>query len=785
MAACNAGCCGTSSCNCTASGGAVQRCQHAVCTTSALTRSGCATTTGYESYFSAATLVDAQCLAAVGPTQCSYQSYFSSVSCLETIPCFASNMSGRMCTPDCISSAILCFASNGCRVGTTFGEIAVYCNIIGQKIFAACFADVNCRGAERGCVGAHSDNCVKATSLLAPSMLDATSGTTTTYLIIIGALAFLSLMLFLGLISFALMPKIRSLLSPSSNSHRAADYASSVMSRTLSIPVVEDGGPIVAWGGAKSVTEVSEFLPPPYPKRGSSGDSNTPRSNLPPFPQEPSAKMIAGGRLTPGANGYLISSVMSNGGSGATVGGLRPGSTTPNGLSDRENEHVQSIVALLRAGQFQQGRLLGKGGSGTVHLCILANGMFLAVKVIQIPNLSKAEAHNLQSELSVIPTLNHHRIVRYYHAQMDMVKLEASYWMEFVQGGTLSALVRSLDEPLQETVARKYIRQVTEGLAYLHRRKIIHRDVKGENILVDGAGKVKIADFGSSKKHRRGGVGSVSAGGGVSSNNDTVVGTPHWMAPEVVNMDEDECDGNVAGGAASTSGSSFGYNNKVDIWSLGITTAEICSRGELPWPPLATYWEVLLHIAKCPPVMPPHVSPMCKDFLLQCWIRDPNKRPSAEQLLLHPWLSADDQTQDEEDQPVVVARAFHDCINELQQQHDLTYCPSNADQETFSLRSEATIWSQQSQSTSRSKTDESFPGGAVLPPNYVPPSQMRMKPAQQSHLEAGYDFQEDAILGLERPLTPPLSPRQAQELHRKSESYYSAQEGSNAQARGS
>ena len=777
LAACSVNCCGSVSCNCsltTLLPTSPLKCAYASCVMSALTEASCVEDSSYSAMFASATVLNASCITAVGGSQCTVSQYFNSLACLQTNPCYRQNVSSSVCTADCLSSSLLCFASQGCRVGGTVATIASYCSTLGRQIFPACFDEspvsqggsgAGC-GSSGGCVAVHAASCLKATSSLASLMISSSGSAVVdknslTLFIVVGVLALVIATLFVVLVAVCCMlknlrgtgasPQLSSSSSLNTNNNNNNNYRTGQQGRdvayltvpsngsfpsTATVPTVAglkkspvgNGNAVMAWVGRSGTeTELTDVKggtnkTSQQQQQGTSNNNNSYRPS----------------------NALLTASV---------------GKSSAVALSDRDDEQVQSIVALLRAGKWQQGRLLGRGSSGTVHLCLLANGVFLAVKVIQIPNLSKAEAHNLQSELSVIPTLNHPRIVRYFHAQMDTQAQEASYWMEFVQGGTLSSLVRSLEQPLQESVGRRYIRQVTEGLAYLHRRKIIHRDVKGENILVDGNGKVKIADFGSSKKHRHGGMstaGGAAAGGGSVSGgaNDTVVGTPQWMAPEVVNMDEED------------TGHAVGYDSKVDIWSLGITTAEIMSRGELPWPPLATYWEVLLHIAKHSPVIPAHLTEDCKDFLKQCWIRDPKQRPSAEQLLNHPWLCPAEAADDEwceDEQPVRVSKAFNDCIDELQQQHDLTHCTA-AEPETFSLRSQATIWSQQSGVTTRS-SDAVVPASGAGPP-MVPV--LRYRPAQQGG-QGYYDLQEEAILGLEHatPQTPPLVTPQSQSFVRR------------------
>lgn len=299
-------------------------------------------------------------------------------------------------------------------------------------------------------------------------------------------------------------------------------------------------------------------------------------------------------------------------------------------------EMAKGIVRMLRDGKVQRGRLLGRGGSGTVNCCLLGNGSFIAHKELILPQMGKAEVAQISNELKIISRLNHRHCVRYYHAEVSIEKKHVAFWMEFVPGGSLSSLVKSLDGPIAENVAKSYVRQTLQGLAYLHANGVVHRDVKADNVLVDSDGIVKLADFGSSKLVRKSTNDSQAsfqnAGMGHASYTDTMIGTPYWMAPEVVTMDE----------STTKSGDQEGYNHKADIWSLGILACEILCQGEVPWPKFSTYWEILMHISQKDPTLPTAVSALCLEFLKSALTRDPRTRPSARDLLLHPWLDDSD-----------------------------------------------------------------------------------------------------------------------------------------------
>ena len=175
--------------------------------------------------------------------------------------------------------------------------------------------------------------------------------------------------------------------------------------------------------------------------------------------------------------------------------------------------------------RWKRGRQLGTGAFGTVYLCHdIDTGRELAVKQVQFGSLGsemKREVESLQKEIELLKNLKHERIVSYIGIHNRDGKL--SIMMEYMAGGSIHSYLEE-NGALTERLTRKYTQQILEGLQYLHSQPIIHRDVKGANILRDPHGNVKLADFGASRRLQT--IRSLTC-------LKSVHGTPYWMSPEV------------------------------------------------------------------------------------------------------------------------------------------------------------------------------------------------------------------------------------------------------------
>ena len=218
------------------------------------------------------------------------------------------------------------------------------------------------------------------------------------------------------------------------------------------------------------------------------------------------------------------------------------------------------------------------------------------------------------TEINLLKNLEHPKIVKY----IDSIQTEdhLNIVLEYVENGSLDSMIKKFGK-IPETLVSIYVQQVLQGLDYLHSEGVIHRDIKGGNILTTKDGEVKLADFSVSMMLNQ------EHGNSMQNKNMSFAGTPYWSAPEVI---EERAK----------------VTSACDIWSLGCTVIELLT-GKPPHFELNMFAAMRNIVYEESPPLPENISDDLKDFLKQCFEKDPEKRIAAKNLLKHKWLNQIDK----------------------------------------------------------------------------------------------------------------------------------------------
>ncbi|EPX72381.1 STE/STE11/CDC15 protein kinase Cdc7 [Schizosaccharomyces octosporus yFS286] len=269
------------------------------------------------------------------------------------------------------------------------------------------------------------------------------------------------------------------------------------------------------------------------------------------------------------------------------------------------------------------GDCLGKGAFGAVYRGLnIKNGETVAVKRIKVSKIMKMDLSVIKMEIDLLKNLDHPNIVKYRGSYQFDDSL--CIVLEYCENGSLHSICKNFGK-IPENLVAIYTYQVLQGLHYLHNQGVIHRDIKGANILTTKDGTIKLADFGVATKMN-------------ALDEHSVVGSPYWMAPEVIEL--------------------IGATTSSDIWSVGCTVIELLE-GTPPYYDLDPT-AALFHMVKDEhPPFPSNISLSAKNFLAQCFQKDPNLRIGTKKLLKHQWVTAHQ-----------ASTKFTDAIDEVQKYNE-------------------------------------------------------------------------------------------------------------------
>jgi serine/threonine protein kinase len=280
----------------------------------------------------------------------------------------------------------------------------------------------------------------------------------------------------------------------------------------------------------------------------------------------------------------------------------------PAYLLSKRNHSIARHPLQISEKDVQFVRTLGQGASALVQKAFWpAKSEFVAVKKISV--LEREKRHQLMNDIKALCKMpNVPGLIRFYGAYHSADRGQIAVALEYMDGGSLADVLGKV-KVIPEDVLAAITHRILQGLAYMHSHHMVHRDIKPANILMSTGGEPKVSDFGISAF-----IDSTMA------QCQTFLGTVTYMSPERIN------------GAP--------YSFPADIWALGLTLLE-CATGRYPYDASGGAIELMLQLMQeaCPVPKDGTVSPAFRDFVETCMAKDPMARPTAEDLLRHPFVA--------------------------------------------------------------------------------------------------------------------------------------------------
>ncbi|KAH6576855.1 hypothetical protein BASA62_001195 [Batrachochytrium salamandrivorans] len=318
--------------------------------------------------------------------------------------------------------------------------------------------------------------------------------------------------------------------------------------------------------------------------------------------------------ISSSSNNNIIAAIgLGTGGSSLSISSLH--SSNGRGSSNNNNNDDQCAYS-MNPEDYELGQVIGQGSSASVYIAKYKPlNRAVSMKVIDLDLFERNQIDELRREIQIMSLSKHANLLPVYGSFVNGSKLFIV--TPFLAGGScLDIMKTSFKEGFDEVSIATILKQTLQGLDYLHKNGLIHRDVKAGNLLIDKDGLVQLADFGVSS--------SLMDSGDRRGLRKTFVGTPCWMAPEVMEQS--------------------GYDYKADIWSFGITALELAN-AQAPYAKFPPLKVLMLTLQNEPPTLDRdstkvRSSRMFKDMIDMCLKKDPTHRPTTERLLQHSFFKS-------------------------------------------------------------------------------------------------------------------------------------------------